>query len=238
MAAVNENPVGDTALSSMLDEFEEGTLLSLLEDSDLFSCLQDFPLSPSGRLDADNTASDDMDLSELFGDDVIFPSPASNSDPKALDAPHVSTNSLTMEKDSLHVENSSTSLAMTGDDLQSLINTGSPAHSGSESDVSSLDSHDSDTAEDSFVFASHPTKRLKLDTKGSERDGLFLTSCVEHDHCYTRASSSQQNGPSGTGASSVTAEEGINSDTGIMNGPVHLSSGVSMEVVSEHLLVK
>lgn len=215
MAAVNENPVGDTALSSMLDEFEEGTLLSLLEDSDLFSYLQDYPLSPSGGLDADNTVSDDIDLSELFGDDVIFPSPASSSDPKALDAPLVSTNSITMEKDSTHVQSSSTSLTMTGDDLQSLINTCSPAHSGSESDVSSLDSHDSDTAEDSFAFTPHPTKRLKLDTKGSERDGLFLTSCVEHDHCYTRASSSQHNGPSGTGTHSITAEEGINSDTGI-----------------------
>lgn len=206
MAAVNENPVGDTALSSMLDEFEEGTLLSLLEDSDLFSYLQDYPLSPSGGLDADNMATDDIDLSELFGDDLIFPAVVSNSDP-AMGSPHVSTKSVTMDH-SPNVQSSSTPSTVA---LDNVISRGSPAHSGSESDVSSLDSHDSDTAEDNFAYTPHPAKRIKMDREGSEQDGLFLTTCVEHDHCYTSATLSKQGQSSAT---SLSAEEGINSDTG------------------------
>ena len=73
MAVASENPVGDPELSAMLDEFEEGTLLSLLEDSDLFGCLKNFPLSPNNDPEYDQLTGDDMDLSELFGEDVVFP---------------------------------------------------------------------------------------------------------------------------------------------------------------------
>lgn len=224
MAAVSESPVGDSALSSMLEEFEEGTLLSLLEDSDLFSYLHDFPLSPNGELGDVSTnemASDDLDLSELFGG-VVFPEFASGLRSGESEAIDVSTHSATVKENLPDVQSSPKFPTVGMDDLQSLVNPPSPTHSGSETDVSSLDSNDSDIAEDGFTFTSRASKRLKIETKkGStcscERDGLFLTACVKHDHCYTSASTSQQLESAGSSAEKdilLMPEEGNNSDTG------------------------
>jgi hypothetical protein len=193
----------------MLNEFEEGTLLSLLEDSDLFSYLQDYPLSPigdPGAVGTVDTASDDLDLSELFGGDLVFAPIHGNSDPEAMD---VSTKDVLTQEENPRDPQSSPE-----GDLQT--------HSGSETDVSSIDSNDSDTAEESFSFDSQPTKRRKIETKinSSERDRLFLSACVDHDHCYTRVSSSEQlESPGGRaekdGSLTLTTEEGgNNSDAG------------------------
>lgn len=209
MAAVSESTTDDSVLTSALNGFEEDTLLSLLGDSDLFSCLQDYPLSPNGgdpgAVGTFDTASDDLDLSELFGGDLVFPefvSTHGNGDGEAVDE-----DVLTVKETPRHAQSTQEGFLQT--------------HSGSETDVSSMDSNDSDTAEDSFSVASRPTKRRKIEAKNSfEQDKLFLSACVDHDHCYTRVSSSEQlhspGGKSGKdGSLTVTTEEGgNNSDAG------------------------
>ena len=67
----------DSSLVQMLDDLQEGTLLSLLEDDHLFSDLRDCPLSPSGEpLSCLNGGADGLNLDgfnvgialeELFG---------------------------------------------------------------------------------------------------------------------------------------------------------------------------
>ena len=72
------NPLNDSSLTQILDELQEGTLLSLLEDDHLFSDLRDCPLSPTleplsclnGGADGVNLDSFDagLALEELFGE--------------------------------------------------------------------------------------------------------------------------------------------------------------------------
>ena len=63
------NPVNDASLNALLADLHEGTLLSLMEDHDLFSDLTAYPLSPceagSGAADL---SSNDLGLKELLGD--------------------------------------------------------------------------------------------------------------------------------------------------------------------------
>ena len=63
------NPVNDASLNALLADLHEGTLLSLMEDHDLFSDLNAYPLSPceagSGAADL---SSNDLGLKELLGD--------------------------------------------------------------------------------------------------------------------------------------------------------------------------
>ena len=221
MAAVSESATDDSVLTSVLNEFEEDTLISLLGDSDLFSCLQDYPLSPNGDpgvVGTFDTPSDDLDLSELFGGDLVFPefvSTHGNSDAEVMD--DVSTEGVLTVKETPCAQSTQEGVLQT--------------HSGSETDISSMDSNDSDTAEDDFSVASRPTKRRKIETKNSfERDRLFLSACVDHDHCYTRVSSSEQlHSPGGkSGSLTLTTEEGgNNSDAGtqlvhVYNGPLFI----------------
>ena len=63
------NPVNDASLNALLADLHEGTLLSLMEDHNLFSDLNAYPLSPceagSGAADL---SSNDLGLKELLGD--------------------------------------------------------------------------------------------------------------------------------------------------------------------------
>ena len=221
MAAVSESPVVDLALSSMLDDLQEGTLMSLLEDSDLFSCLQDYPLSPGGDADAARAGEetgDDFDLSELFGDNMEFmdfDSAALSSEALGVSQQQQgATDSPDRQSECLPQHHGAGR-----DNLQGQMETSPVSHSGSETDVSCLDSNDSDTAEDSFAFVPRPSKRFKPETEqsnGGERDGLFLTACVQHDHCYTRPSSQQQESflESTEKDVAIATEEENSSDTG------------------------
>ena len=177
MAAVNENPVVCDSLSAMMDELEEGTLLSLLEDRELFSYLQNLPMAPSG-----DEAEDDLDLTELFGDDALLPdyfTPRPNEGHPSL-VDNLSNEAAVSEAG--HVNGSRSGSMSESSEKEPP----SPAHSGgSESDISNIDSNDSDLAEDALVL-SRPVKRRKVESV--ECDGLFLRSCVEHDHCYTSTS--------------------------------------------------
>ena len=187
MAAVNENPVVcDPALSAMMDELEEGTLLSLLEDKEFFSYLQTLPTTPSGE--EQDAEDNDLDLSDLFGDDILLPDyfPAHSKS----NLPLVETQSRDSEVsvESLTINYSSGSMSEAGEKEPP-----SPIHSGgSESDISNLDSNDSDSAEDTLCISPRPAKRRKVDVIGREHNKSFLSSCVEHDHCYTRVSSSER----------------------------------------------
>ena len=221
MAAVSESPVVDLALSSMLDDLQEGTLMSLLEDSDLFSCLQDYPLSLGGDADvarAGGATGDDFDLSELFGDDMEF---------MDFDSAALSSEALGVSQQQQGATDSPDRQSECSpqhhragrDNLQGQMETSPVSHSGSETDVSSLDSNDSDTAEDSFAFVPRPSKRFKPETEqsnGGERNGLFLTACVQHDHCYTRPASQQHESflESTDKDAAIATEEENSSDTG------------------------
>ena len=195
MAAVNEAPVVCDTLSAMMDEFEEGTLLSLLEDRELFGYLQNLPMAPSGD---EYEAEGDLDLSELFGDDALLPDFLSSRQ---------------SENEPLVNNSSTASLDTTASDsiLCEVKEPASPAPSGgSESDISNNDSTDSDVAEDTLPLATRPAKRRKV-----ERDKVFLTSCVEHDHCYTLVSSPPQTVMS-PGASPTKKEVPTEEDTGVV----------------------
>ena len=63
------NPVNDPSLNALLANLQEGTLLSLMEDHDLFSDLNAYPLSPcEGGSGMGDQSSNDLDLKELLGD--------------------------------------------------------------------------------------------------------------------------------------------------------------------------
>ena len=186
MAAVNESPVAcDSALSAMMDDLEEGTLLSLLEDREFLSYLQTFPMTSSDGGEQE-VEENDLDLSELFGDGVLlpdyFPSHRSNGNPPLADMGS-NDSGVSLASDS----RSGSTSQVSGKEPQSPIHSG-----GSESDISNLDSNDSDSAEDSPAITSGPTKRRKVDSIGRVHGRSHLTSCVEHDHCYTRVSSSER----------------------------------------------
>ena len=213
MAAVNESPVAcDSALSAMMDEFEEGTLLSLLEDRELFSYLQTLPVTPTGGY---QDTDDDLDLSELFGDDVLLPDcfPARRRSRAPLEA--VPQKASEAAAESLTINSRSGSMSDAG--VKELP---SPIHScGSESDISNLDSNDSDSAEDALSITSRPAKRRRVDGVERVHDRRFLTSCVEHDHCYTRASSSERlRSPGGSPSEKDTPNE---EDTGELSDCRH-----------------
>ena len=210
MAAVNEKPVSDSALTSLLEEFEEGTLLSLLDNNDFFSYLRNYPLSPN--VEAEETADDDLDLSDLFGDDFVFPEFTSTHHRNDSQAVDYSGQQVPGEGRLLDT-NSSNSLNSDMDDSQSVVTKLPLTPGGSETDVSNLDSNDSDTADDGSCINSGPVKRCKLDS--SEQDRLFLSACVEHDHCYARAQQPQLLGDiTDKDVLQIPSEEGNTSDAG------------------------
>ena len=208
MAVVSENPVSDPELSAMLDEFEEGTLLSLLEDSDLFGCLKNFPLSPNSDPGYDQIPGD---LSELFGEDVVLPDCLTTRRNSSLGS-CTSTESVPLSSDIEISPNTS----QVGLSSNITIPRPSPIHSaGSDTDVSNLDTDvsnlDSDSAEDAAISLTLlPSKRRRVED--STKDTIFLRTCVEHDHCYTRAAHTQS--LLSPDDKSTPAEEGNYSDTG------------------------
>ena len=219
MAAVGESPVScDTALSAMMDDLEEGTLLSLLEDRELFSYLDTLPMTSSIGGSEQEVEDNDLDLSELFGDDLLlpdyFPAHSSNKgNPRLVDIGSKGSEA-TVES----LASSSSSGSIVKDPLSSPVTSG-----GSESDISTLDSNDSDSApEESPSLSSGPTKRRKVDTIGRAHDDRsYLTMCVEHDHCYTRVSSSER--LLSPGGSPVEKETPHEEDTGESLVLLHLN---------------
>lgn len=197
MAAVSEGslPVCDSELSAMMDEFEEGTFLSsLLEDRELFSYLQALPMVPNC---CDEEPEDDIDLSELFDEDILLP-----------DCFHTKRNGVKPP-----TETSQESMSRSGSTSEVIVNV-SPSlvvTSGSESDISNLDSNDSDSVEDPLSIAPQPRKRRKIDE--DKQDGLFLMSSVEHDHCYTNGCFSSENIKSPS-ASPLERDAPVEEDTG------------------------
>ena len=211
MAAVSENPVGDPIISAMLDEFEEGTLLSLLEDSDLFSYIQNLPLSPTGDLEDDPTAVEDLDLFELFGHGVLPECLSSRRNSRLGSMDTTSTGPVASSSDREISPNVSQV------ELDSMTLPPSPTRSGgSDTDVSNLDSNDSDSAEEATIsFSPKPTKRRKVEYSSSrEQEGVSLRACVEHDHCYTRAVTSSGLLLSAGGKTAPAVEEANLSDAG------------------------
>ena len=66
------NPVNDPSLNALLADLQEGTLLSLMEDKNLFNDLDTYPLSPCEVNNAVNSttnlSNNDLGLDELFGE--------------------------------------------------------------------------------------------------------------------------------------------------------------------------
>ena len=221
MAAVNENPVGDSALTTMLEEFEEGTLLSLLDDTELFSYIENYPISATDDLDdvpTDVAVDDDLDLSDLLGSDTLPEFLSSHHNP-SHEVVGMSTPKAAVDHSLPDAKCSLSTGEVARGDLQSMIepHAPSPATSGgSETGVSNSDSDDSDIAEDSV---SRPSKRCKVKSCSYEQDRVFLSTCVGHDHCYTHASLSHQQLQlpavrTEKDAPLTAAEEGSTSDAG------------------------
>lgn len=222
MAAVSEhreNPVDDSALSSLMDDLQEGTLLSLLEDSDLFSYLQDYPLSPTDALAAvhDGEATgNDFDLAELFGDHmelVEYGCKVSSEGRDGQEEDAAADTEVPTEVNTCHSE--SPKVIKAGN--QRRVRTPSLSHSGSDTDVSSLDSNDSDSAEGNVSFVPRPRKQLKLEERSSScQDQPFLVACVTHDHCYTSKQQDLSSTYPGITAKDavLNTEEGNSSDAG------------------------
>ena len=222
MAAVSEhreNPVDDSALSSLIDDLQEGTLLSLLEDSDLFSYLQDYPLSPKDALDAvhdGEVTGDDFDLAELFGDHMELVEYGCNVSSEGRDGQEEDATVDTKVPTAANTCHSERQKVIKAS-YQRRMKTPSLSHSGSDTDVSSLDSNDSDSAEGTVSFVPRPRKQLKLEerSKGT-RDHPFLATCVTHDHCYTSKQQDFSSTYPGVTAKDavLNTEEGNSSDAG------------------------
>ena len=179
MAAVSENPVDDSSLSSLMDDLQEGTLLSLLEDCDLFSYLKDYPLSATDVAQGEcgvEVNNDDFDLSELFGDhmELVEYGCNVNGEHKDGQARNATVAAVTP------ISSKRCSECKNGHQRRAKAHRHS--HSGSDSDISSIDSNDSDSAEGSFSFSPRPGKKQRVDVNC--QDNSFLTTCVQHDHCY------------------------------------------------------
>ena len=215
MAAVSENPVGDSSLSSMMDDLQEGTLLSLLEDCDLFSYLKDCPLSPTDVTKGEcgvEVNNDDFDLSELFGDHMELVEYGCNINGEHKDG---QTRNATV---AAVTPISSKRFSDRKNGHQRRAKPHRHSHSGSDIDISSIDSNDSDSAEGSLSFSSRPEKKQKVAVNC--QDNSFLTTCVHHDHCYItimhQAMSSTHALPIGAPEKEVliNMEEENSSDTG------------------------
>lgn len=208
MAVVNENPLDDLALA-FLDDLQEGTLLSLLEDNDLFNHLQDYTLSPVPSYESDVwKGSDNLD-SGSFDTSTECMTPTTSKDEQCG---AVEDRSVATTPNQTHLVYQNVGINQGG--LERYLP--SSTYSGSETDISSMDSNDSDSADGTSLFISSKLfKKCELESDAAQEHS-FLTSCVHHDHCYTHASLQQSEcSSSSAGCSAVAvAEEGNCSDTG------------------------
>lgn len=218
------NPMDDSSLASILDDLEEGTLLSLLEDKNLFIDL------PCTDVQVDRSSDS---VSELFSDGLLGESDGEQLGYGSAVAAVPDVDLLDTKQDSIYTSPAAANLTLPTLEGHKML--ASPASPGNS--VSGKRPFPNTFQVESF-------KRVKLEdpqpvAASDESNDSHLLLCVEHDHCYvpwkpsrdssTKGQWSQDSNTSKVQRSPVGSssdEEGSLSDTGTVGSAY--SNGMCM----------
>lgn len=185
------NPMDDSSLAAILDDLEEGTLLSLLGDDNLLSDMPTDVRSDLKNCDGVEGVSEDCDIiSDLFLESLGEPTREQPvCDPAVSSRPGINC-SLDNNQTSAHITStvdSSRSLELDSRRLST-----SPCSSESNEQSSTKHIFDCPTSRVTkrplqITSQVESLKRAKLEkpsTDDASSDSRHLLLCVQHDHCY------------------------------------------------------
>ncbi len=226
----NFNPLEDSSLSAFLEDLQEGTFLSLLQDDRLFSDITDCPLSPTkAMLEGNETVSladGGFPFEDLFGDhgelvefgireldarlqECEVPLDAVMDADSGVSRKYLQTGSSCDRNGSRKSPSRSGTTSKERGSSRQATRSGSRKRPrvthlkdpSSESD-SDISSTDSEAMEALECFV-QPEKRSKPDLLERAQESGHLLRCVQHDHSYMSAHGDAGVGGTENGSCSV-----------------------------------